>query len=187
MQAFIRAFKSEEIKISKIKVLLTIVILAILFTFPTIYSIIINLQELVGMQENITEILISNLLNSYSNIVFPIYIVAMTTSLINTDFKNNGFKLVETQPLGKINIFLAKTAWTLITLAFSLLISILITLLIISILYLALNGYETLQWQIDFKQQCSNFTRLYVSSFAFIGFVTALMYLFKKPIIVNIA
>lgn len=188
MQAYIRAFQSERIKINLKKIIIASVIIALVINLPDIFFTTNKLVEIKATGESyvIGQKILDNVLQILTILIYPITLVAITTSIINTDLKNDGFKLLETQHLGRKNIFLAKLSWTLIISALILIVILLSTFLTFGYHYILLLKIENVDWSIEWWDITSVLFRIFIANLAFLGIVMVLMYSIKKPIIVNI-
>lgn len=188
MQAFIRAIQSERVKISFFRVIGAMILLSLVIQIPFIYAYLFhfNPNDTDDKMMNLMMDQVGTMIEVLSTMVFPIYSVAIICTLINIDFKHDGFKLVETQHLGKRNIYLAKVVWSLILTALFLVIAMSLTILTMSLLSFKFSSYELLSFSIKWDEVWYPLARLYISSMGFMGIIFILMFAIKKPIIVNI-
>lgn len=188
MQAFIRAIQSERVKISFFRVVGAMILISLIIQIPFIYAYLFhfNPNDTDDKMMNVMMDQIGTMIEGLSTMIFPIYSVAIICTLINIDFKHDGFKLIETQHLGKVNIYLAKVVWTLIITALFLVIAMSITILVMSLLSFKFSSYELLSFSVRWDEVLYLLARLYISSMGFMGIIFILMFAIKKPIIVNI-
>lgn len=188
MQAFIRALQSERVKISLLKMLGAMIILNLVINLPLVYNYLtsFNLNEIEVKQYNFLSNHIDSVLGILYYFIYPLYVVAIICTIINVDFKHNGYKLIETQNLGKFNIYLSKVVWSLIIAALFIIVTVVFNIIVAKLCALKFSDNAKVISAIDGAMIWAKTARLYISTFGLMGIIFILMFAFKRSIIVNI-
>lgn len=112
MKNFFLAYKVEWLKTKGLGLnYLAIGIGALIPIFVTITTFFVpNFSDPTALKESIFESGIQELLKGFVLFLFLLFIIICANRITQTDHKNGGWLLMETQPVKKINIYLAKYA-----------------------------------------------------------------------------
>lgn len=137
-------------------------------------------------QEMVTH-MFSDLLGIFSKFILPLGIVGLCTSITNVDYKMNGLQLMETQPIRKWTIFMAKFALLLLQI-----IATIVTLIISTILLaFALKFFKQPDaslylYHIDIGFLLHSGFNVFLNAIAFAALIFAISANVSKSILVNI-
>ncbi len=111
------AFQAEGIKIKNSKYFLVCLLFGVLA--PLIFLLPMLLADDLIKDSGIPFSYYTDILNGitqlFTQLILPIFIVSMSIRIFQIEHKNNAWRLMETQPLEKIAIYLSKFAWLFIS------------------------------------------------------------------------
>ncbi|MDR6404056.1 MULTISPECIES: thioredoxin-like domain-containing protein [Chryseobacterium] len=110
MKKLITTVKVEWLKIKSLGLVYLALVLGILIPLFEFVNVYFN-QEIVTGEElkySVIENSISNNIGSFAFYLLLLYIIIASNRITQTDHKNNGWQLMETQPINKLTIYFSK-------------------------------------------------------------------------------
>lgn len=175
---FSKAFCVERIKIKNTGTLITAIILAVMIPIIVTGFMLYNLksfQEELKTPVSIFESLFDSCISGTLGFSLPILLIITAARVVQIEFKNNTFQLMETQPLHKFAIYFGKFAVILYLYFISLICFFAVHALCSTLIYAAATDTENLTLAYDFSGNALLFLKIFLGSL----FVTTIIYVFS--------
>jgi thiol-disulfide isomerase/thioredoxin len=185
----VRAFKAEWIKIRRtglIWMCLSAAAFIPLINTIAFFFIEIPITDRVG---GIRQMFIEACMRGFAGFFFPLFLIIMVTRIVYMEHRADTWKLLETQPVSRFSIFIAK--WeisilvSLVCLLFLLMLSYAGSLLIFQFKYKNLVTQDAIEW----RQNIQFIIRLWVASLGLISlqyFISLLIKNFAWPLVIGL-
>ncbi|HAN40122.1 MAG TPA: hypothetical protein DCQ29_14565 [Chitinophagaceae bacterium] len=108
LQYSLRAFAAERIKLKNSGIIWIIGLMSAFI--PIIFTLVVAFSgdDMLLNGANPWEGFVFNTFSGFASFFYPVFLVLVTTKLCQTEHRNQGWKLIETQPIHRFYLFIAK-------------------------------------------------------------------------------
>ena len=110
IQNSLKAFKAEWLKLKGSGIIWILLMMSLVI--PLMYTVgsFFFSSGFKDINENQWELFVDNAFGSFAGFFYPIFLIIVVVNLCQTEFKHSGWKLIETQPIHRFYLFIAKFA-----------------------------------------------------------------------------
>ncbi len=174
IQNSIKAFKAEWLKLKGSGMFWILLPMSLITPLIITLATIFGGTEFHDVSENQWKSFIDNCYTSFAGFFYPIFLILIVVRLCQVEHRNGGWKLIETQPIHRLHLFIAKFK-TAILLSLLCLLCLLVFALLGATIYSFTKGGNLLQKQtIPIVKILAFVVRLWIAGFGLMALQYAL-------------
>ena len=108
IQNSLKAFKAEWLKLKGSGILLILLLMSLFIPFLFTVGAFFFGNGYKDINENQWDNFVGNAFGSFAGFFFPIFLILVVVNICQTEFKHGGWKLIETQPIHRLYLFIGK-------------------------------------------------------------------------------